>query len=173
VNYLNSLLETLVALPSETEWVEFKENNENPQEIGEYLSAISNSAALNNKQVGYIVWGIEDDSHVIRGTRFKPKQAKKGSQELENWLQTQLAPRIDFKICEFKYQDKNIVLFEIPRATYIPVKFKSIEYIRVGSYKKQLGEHPEKERQLWSINAGLIKAEDQNSNSRKYIPFWA
>ncbi len=58
MNYLNSLLETIVELPSETEWVEFKENNENPQEIGEYLSTISNSVALNNKQVGYIQRGL-------------------------------------------------------------------------------------------------------------------
>ena len=151
MDYLSSLLETFVALPSETEWLEFKHNNENPQQIGEYISALSNSAALNNKQFGYIVWGIKDKTHEIIGTKFQPKQAKVKTQELENWLKTQLAPRIEFKICEFQYQDKNIVLFEIPRATYIPVKFKSVGYIRVGSYTKELGDHPEKERQLWSV----------------------
>jgi len=149
--YLCSLLEDLVNLPHETEWVEFKVNNADPEDIGQYLSAISNSAALQEKQAGYIVWGVEDTTHNILGTSFKSKLAKVGAQELENWLATQLEPRIDFKICEFQYEDKNIVLFEIPRATYIPVKFKSIEYVRVGSYKKKLGEHPEKERQLWSI----------------------
>lgn len=82
---------------------------------------------------------------------FKPRQAKVSNQEIENWLKTQLSPRIEFKICEFQYQNKDIVLFEIPRATYIPVKFKSVGYIRVGSYKKELGDHPEKERQLWSV----------------------
>lgn len=97
------------------------------------------------------MWGVEDTTHNILGTSFKPKSAKVGAQELENWLATQLEPRINFKICEFQYEGNNIVLFEIPRATYIPVKFKSIEYVRIGSYKKKLGEHPEKERQLWSI----------------------
>jgi ATP-dependent DNA helicase RecG len=149
--YLCSLLESLVNLPHETEWVEFKVNNSDPEDIGQYLSAISNSAALQEKQTGYIVWGVEDTTHNILGTSFKPKSAKVGAQELENWLATQLEPRINFKICEFRYEGNNIVLFEIPRATYIPVKFKSIEYVRVGSYKKKLGEHPEKERQLWSI----------------------
>ena len=86
MDYLNSLLETFIALPSETEWLEFKHNNENPQQIGEYLSALSNSAALNNKQFGYIVWGIQDKTHEIIGTQFKPKQAKIKSQELENYL---------------------------------------------------------------------------------------
>jgi hypothetical protein len=53
--YLCSLLEDLVNLPHETEWVEFKVNNAEPEDIGQYLSAISNSAALQEKQAGYIV----------------------------------------------------------------------------------------------------------------------
>lgn len=40
---LQSKLDELLRLPAETEWVEFKYNNEDPQEIGEYLSAISNA----------------------------------------------------------------------------------------------------------------------------------
>lgn len=39
------VLEELRALSAETEWVEFKVNNTNPEEIGEYLSALSNTAA--------------------------------------------------------------------------------------------------------------------------------
>lgn len=149
--YLFSLLKELVELPHETEWVEFKVNNADPEDIGQYLSAISNSACLEEKKTGYIIWGIEDATHKIVGTSFKPKLKKIGEEELENWLLKQLGPRIDFKICEFQYEGKDIVLFEIPCATYIPVKFKSIEYIRVGSYKKKLIEYPEKARKLWSI----------------------
>lgn len=36
--YLHSLLAELCKLPEETSWVEFKENNAKPQDIGEYLS---------------------------------------------------------------------------------------------------------------------------------------
>jgi len=43
--YLKALLRELCALPAEAEWVEFKVNNEEPKQIGEYISAISNSAA--------------------------------------------------------------------------------------------------------------------------------
>jgi ATP-dependent DNA helicase RecG len=148
-DYLCSLLKELVSLPCETEWVEFKLNTVESENIGQYLSAISNSAALQEKKSGYIVWGVEDNTHNILGTSFKPKLAKVGSQELENWLSVNLEPRIDFKIHEFQYNGKNIVLFEIPRATYVPIQFKSIKYIRVGSYKKKLNDHPEKERELW------------------------
>ena len=50
--YLNSLVAELRKLPRETGWVEFKENNPNPEDIGEYLSALSNTAALHGKANG-------------------------------------------------------------------------------------------------------------------------
>jgi predicted HTH transcriptional regulator len=43
-NYDKLILE-LLKLPKETEWVEFKHNNSKPDEIGEYISALSNSAS--------------------------------------------------------------------------------------------------------------------------------
>jgi len=99
---LQTKFDELLRLPAETEWVEFKHNNENPQQIGEYLSAISNGAALHGKRTGYLAWGIEDASHAVLGTTFRPKLAKKGNENLENWLLHQLSPRIDFTIYEFE-----------------------------------------------------------------------
>ena len=54
-DYLRHVVTDLVALPKETEWVEFKVNNSNPEEIGEYISAIANSAALDGRDRGYII----------------------------------------------------------------------------------------------------------------------
>ncbi|WP_292803682.1 ATP-binding protein [Nostoc sp. NMS7] len=119
--------------------------------IGEYISALSNSAALHCQNTGYIVWGIEDKTHKVVGTQFKPKQAKKGNEELENWLFKLLFPKINFKIHEFTFQSQNLVLFEIYSASHQPVSFQGIEYIRVGSYKKKLKDYPEKEKELWNL----------------------
>ena len=138
-------------MPDEVEWVEFKVNNNNPDEIGEYLSAISNFAALHGKPAGYIVWGVEDRTHRIVGTSFRPRPDKIGNEELENWLSRLLTPRIDFRIHELESEGKHLVLFEIPPASHIPVRFGDNEYIRVGSYKKKLKEHPDKERALWGL----------------------
>jgi predicted HTH transcriptional regulator len=149
--HLIPLLEQLVALPHETEWVEFKKDNQDPASIGEYLSALSKSATLHDKQTAYLIWGIDDKSHNIIGTTFKPKQEKIKGEELENWLATQLEPRINFRIYEFSYEGKDIVLFEIPKATHVPISFKKTKYIRVGSYKKKLQDFPEKEKQLWLL----------------------
>ena len=153
---LKILLEELRALPRESEWVEFKHNNSNPQEIGEYISALSNSAYLENKDFGYLVFGIEDKTHKVLGTTFKPQEEKIGSQEMENWLATQLEPRTDFKIFEFTHQEKNIILFQIEAANNRPVSFKGIAYIRIGSYKKKLKEHPEKESKIWQKSKNII-----------------
>jgi len=150
-NYLHNLVLELTRLPKETEWVEFKHNYVDPQEIGEYLSALSNAAALHGKQSAYIIWGIEDETHNILGTDFKPMQAKKGNEELCNWLATQINPRIDFKVHEINFSGYPIVIFEIPRAINKPIRFKGTSYIRYGSYKKKLIEHPDKEAQLWKI----------------------
>ncbi len=43
---LTSLLRELCKLSKETEWVEFKHNNADPQRVGEYISALANSAAF-------------------------------------------------------------------------------------------------------------------------------
>lgn len=146
---LKALIDELRDLPKETEWLEFKLNYAEHQEIGEYISALSNGACLHNQQFGYLIFGIEDETHEVKGTNFKPRQAKTGNEELENWLIRLLDPRIDFRIYEFNYDNLPLVIFEIDAARNIPVKFSGEAFIRVGSYKKKLKDHPEKERRIW------------------------
>ncbi len=143
------IIKELLSYSTETEWIEFKYNNNNPEEIGEYISALSNSAAINGKIAGYMVWGVDDTTKKIIGTNFHPFQAKKGNQELENWLITLVEPKINFRFYEITLEGKNVVLLEIEPAFKHPVKFKKEAYIRVGSYKKKLKDVPQKEKELW------------------------
>lgn len=149
--YFISLVQELIKLPAETEWVEFKLNNDNPEEIGEYISALSNAAALNRKSNAYLIWGIKDENHEIVGTTFNYLKSKVGNEELENWLLRQLFPKINFKFSNIDIDGKNIVILEVKHAFRHPVRFKSNEYVRVGSYKKKLKDFPEKERELWRV----------------------
>ncbi len=148
---LEKQLRSLLALPRETEWVEFKHNNADPEEIGEYLSALANSAALTQQPCGFIVWGIDDTTHKPVGTSFAPRHQKIGNEELENWLIRLLTPRLDFRIHELELEGKQVVAMEVPAANHTPVRFKDTEFVRVGSYKKKLKEYPEKERRLWGL----------------------
>jgi len=149
--YLQQLLSELRKLSGETEWVEFKHNNADPQEIGEQISALANSAALAGKTRSYLVWGMEATTHNILGTNFQPKNRKIGNEELENWLLRLLTPKINFSFYEINTEQGIVVFLEIERAFRHPVQFKGVEYVRVGSYTKPLKEFPEKERQLWRI----------------------
>lgn len=128
-----------------------KVNNTDAQGIGEYISALANTAALEGKASGYLVWGVEDGTHALVGTTFKPRTEKKGNEELESWLLHLLSPKADFRFHEIEVDDKRVVILEVERATRQPVQFQGIEYIRVGSYKKKLKDFPERERSLWRI----------------------
>jgi len=152
---LNHLLKSLLALPGETEWVEFKHNNDTPEEIGEYLSALSNSAALHGRDSGYLVWGVEDVTKRMVGTAANPRQKKIGNEELENWLAHNLSPRVDFRFHEWEYQGHPMILLQVQPTVASPVSFKGTEWIRVGSLKKKLKEHPGKEKELWQALARL------------------
>lgn len=148
---LVSLVHELCKLPRETEWVEFKVDDTNPEEIGEYLSALANSAALVGKAFAYLLWGVSDSEHTIVGTRFNPGSAKVGNEELESWLLRLLEPKIHFRFYQARIEEKQVVVLEIPRASRHPVQFKGQEFVRVGSYKKRLKDFPERERELWRI----------------------
>jgi len=52
---LHILLEELCAMESEKTWLEFKQNYNNQEDIGEYISALSNGACIDNKPFGYLV----------------------------------------------------------------------------------------------------------------------
>jgi len=150
---LHALLCELTRLPNETEWVEFKHNNADPQTIGEYISALANSAALMGKQTAYMVWGVDNDSHDVIGTSFRPALARHKQQELESWLLQKTAPKIHFRFFELTTPDEGVavVILEIQAASHTPVQFDGVEYIRVGSYKKKLRAFAEKERELWRV----------------------
>lgn len=149
--YLRGLVAELRKWPGETPWLEFKENNSDAREIGEYLSALSNAAALEGKANAYLIWGVRDGDREIVGTTFRPTTAKRGNEDLENWLVRLLSPRIHFRFHETEIGERRVVLLEIPRASGRPVRFEGIEYVRVGSYRQKLKDHPQLERDLWRI----------------------
>lgn len=145
---------------SESEWVEFKRDNYQPQLIGEYISALANSACILGKPAGYLIFGIDDETHDIVGTNFNPLTAKgKGNQDLLLWLSLGLQPNVGFEYECIQHPDGKIIVLRINAAYDRPVKFYGVAHIRIGSNKTQLSNHPEKERIIWTRKndwSGLI-----------------
>lgn len=106
----SGLVRELLQQGAESEWVEFKHNNEDPALIGRLVSALANGAAIAGKAYGYAVWGIEDSTHVVVGTSFNPNNLIAGNQSLTNWLATQLEPEVYFKFLNETYFGKSFRL---------------------------------------------------------------
>ena len=148
---IQNLFLKLCSFSNETEWLEFKSNRYESQVLGEYLSALSNSAGLLGKPRAYLVFGIEDGTHAVTGTTFDPPAEKgKGNQLLPLWLSLGFQPNVGFESYIFDYHTNRIVLFEINPAFDRPVKFYGEAFIRDGTSKTKLANYPEKERQLWN-----------------------
>ena len=141
------LLETLLSYKDEYEWLDFKENWFSKDEIGEYISAIANGAALCGKEFGYIVWGVNDATKEAVGTTVNFNKDI-DNEPYKHYLARNLTPKISFETVEFKYNEARIVMLIIPQFKSIVTKFKNEAFIRIGSSKEKLSKYPEWEIKL-------------------------
>lgn len=56
-NNLDFLVRELCSYGSEAAWIEFKHDNYDPQTIGKDISALANSALIEEKECAYFIWG--------------------------------------------------------------------------------------------------------------------
>ena len=141
------LLIELINEKSECEWIEYKENWFNREELGEYISALSNSATEHGVEEAYFIWGIEDNTKSIKGTSFQYDIDVKG-EPLKHYLARLLSPSISFKFEQFIIDDKRVVCLSIPSAKRVFTEFNKNRYIRIGSSKELLRKYPEREIDL-------------------------
>ena len=142
------LIGALRKLPRETTWVEWKESFYDAERIGRYISGLANAAALEDKAVGYLIWGISDDGSV-KGTNLDLGAKKVGNEDLENWLARQLEPSTAFSFTSVDYEGRRCIVMAVERAIYGPISFSGARYIRVGSHLVPLKDHRDKESALW------------------------
>jgi len=146
---LERLVIELCKLPAETQWLEFKHGNFDPEMVGKDISALANGAALLDKNKAYMVWGIDDVSHSIIGTDKNLQNVKCQGQELESFLRVNLSKNASFEFGETFVDGKRVVVLVIDKAHTNTVQFKNVEYIRVGSYTKQLNQYPAMQADVW------------------------
>ena len=147
---IEDIINDLINRNDEEEWFDFKENWFNPVEIGEYISAISNAAAVCGKAFGYIVWGINDSTHNIIGTDLNYNCSYK-SEPWQNYLARNLTPSVAFEFKETIIDKHRVVVLVVPAAVKVPTSFNKVRYGRIGSSKVNLEKYPEREAILWNI----------------------
>lgn len=130
---LTEILRKLLAMPAESELVEFKEakTNFDTDSLGEYFSALSNEANLKGVQEAWLVFGVNNAQEVI-GTTFRNDPVK--LQGLTKIIADQTSNRLTFRgIHEVSYEGKRVVMFEVPPATPgQPTAWKGHYYGRDG-----------------------------------------
>lgn len=146
---LELLVKELCKLNRESEWLEFKHNNDDPYMIGKDISALANSALLRDRTHAYMIWGVNDDTHEIIGTKVHLSDLKRGNQEVENWLRSLLSKNADFEFKSVEINGKHVEIIIISKAVGVPVSFEKVSYVRIGSYTQRLDEYDTLQAQLW------------------------
>lgn len=144
-----SLLETLLREGKEQTWLEFKQNQDEPERIGMYVSALANSAMSEGRDRGFLVFGIEDVTLREVGTTVRLKKKKIGGEGLQNWLSRLIEPSLVIEICDFDIHGKHFSIICVEPSYISPVSFKGVQYIRIGEHLKNLKDLPEHARKLW------------------------
>lgn len=144
------VFDNLISFKDEYEWLDFKENWFSKDEIGEYISAIANGAALSGREYGYVVWGIRDSDKKIVGTSVNFDRDIDG-EPYKHYLARNLKPSIPFETTEFEYDGSRIVMLIIPASKAVVTKYKGQAYIRIGSSKERLDKFPEWEIKLKAL----------------------
>jgi len=147
---IKDLIKDLIAHKYEEEWFEFKVNWFEPKILGEYISALSNAAALTGRKYAYLIWGIDDKTHNVVGTDFDYHRNVK-NEPLPHFLARQMNPDIAFQFLETTFQEKRLVILVIPAAKKAPTAFDKTRFLRIGSSKINLMNFPEHESQLFSV----------------------
>lgn len=130
---LQATLAELMALPAETEWVEFKEakNNYDSDDLGRYFSALSNEANLKGRACGWLVFGVSNKPpRQIVGSNYRLQPP--GLDRLKSEVAQHTNHQITFQeIYETGTPQGRVVLFQIPSAPRgIPTEWKGRVYGR-------------------------------------------
>ncbi|MEK6563758.1 MAG: RNA-binding domain-containing protein [Candidatus Omnitrophota bacterium] len=128
-------LRKLLSLPAETEWVEFKHAKQDfPfDKMGKYFSAISNEANLNDKECGWLVFGVDDKTKKVLGSGYRA-YGRRALDRLKKEIADKTTARITFiEIYELEKDGKRIIMFQVPSAPQgMPVSWEGHYYGREG-----------------------------------------
>ena len=160
VRFSQFLRHLLSERPAESELLEFKANarKQEWEKIGKTISALSNSAALAKESCAHIIFGLEDKTRRVVGTVFSPDLTLYKGQHVQHYLMQKIYPPLHLEYRSFTYREedgtdtgRSVVILEVPAATYIPVSYDHVRYIRNGATTTALERFPEHERKLWLI----------------------
>lgn len=127
-------LRQLMALPAETEWLEFKAARQqmNFDDVGKYFCALSNEANFAKKSCGWLILGVTDKPpRQVCGTQHCHQPP--GLDRLKGRIAQHTNHRLTFSaIHELTVDAERVLAFEIPPALRgAPTTWKQVPYGRI------------------------------------------
>jgi ATP-dependent DNA helicase RecG len=141
---LPKVLHDLISLPTEMEWVEFKEAKTtfNFDELGRIVSALSNEANLSDQLHGWLIFGVTDHlPRCIVGSNYC--LTPPGLDRLKQRIALQTNHQVTFSsIYEIDTDTGRVVMFKIPPASRgIPTTWRGKAYGRIHDSISSLALH--------------------------------
>ena len=133
-NELIRKLNELRSMAVENEVVEFKEakNDFSFEKLGKYFSALANEANLKMTKNAWLVFGINDKTHEIVGSKYRPVRAH--LEALKKEIADKSTNRITFiEIHALSLPEGRVIMFQIPAAPKgIPIAWEGHYFGRDG-----------------------------------------
>lgn len=127
---------------SENEVAEFKaaKNNYDVDDLGKYFSALSNEANLREHDFAWIVFGVDNKTHIVTGTNFK--EGEQALNRLKQDMSQHTTDNLIFReIVPLFIEGKRVLMFKIPASPRnIVMHWKGIAYARDGESLKPLNQ---------------------------------
>lgn len=116
----------------ENEYIEFKraQNDFDIDKLGKYFSAMANEATLRDKQYGWIIFGIDDKTHDVVGTNYC---SNNNFNSVKKQIADNTTDNVSFlEVYPLIYQNKRIIMFQVPAAVGTTINWKGYPYGRTG-----------------------------------------
>ncbi len=136
---LEHVLAKLLASPRETTTIEFKSNLDNPREIGEYLSALANTAALEGHDRAWML--MKRNDLTLRHVLLLDRVQKKRPISSEDGRQLKLQKLIEGRAPNY-YVSASVADWTGQKATYIHHRGLDDKHYqeRIVQYLKKYGQ---------------------------------
>lgn len=171
INILKKILQT----NKNDDTLFFADNDFDIELLGQYICAISNMASINNREYGYILFGINSNTKEIIGTNIN-FDIQIDYTNLTTYISKMLTEDINFDISTIKINNNKIVIIEVDAAKNTPTKYDDMEYIIQNNYLDILSNFTNLENKFYekSINKNtsfkkeiIKKTEKQTSIPKK------
>lgn len=97
-----------------------------------------------------MIWGVDDNTHELIGTKASRKKKRKVIKNLKIDNIMDSLKNTDFEIHSDNINRKHIEILIISKAVGVPITFEKVDYVRVGSYTKKIIEFCPLLVQLWN-----------------------